>query len=184
LSFIFPQNLSISSLFLVLECKKIFVIGVGVFVKLNHNRMIHFAIHHLARDTHPAGNFGSFIQKVLSYQHVAIVERSLERVFESAERIGPATAEVLKRQAKRRKHPEETLRSAQGILRLARDFTPARLEVACERALALQSYSYRAVRTLIETPAPPAPHPALDLAHDNVRGARVLPVIQPQEIRC
>jgi len=78
---------------------------------------------------------------------------------------------VLKRQAKHRKHPEETLRSAQGILRLARDFTPERLEAACERALALQSYSYRAVRTLIETPASPESHPALDLAHDNVRGS-------------
>jgi transposase len=103
-------------------------------------------------------------------QHVAVVERSLARVIERAERVGPATAELLKRQAKHRKHPEETLRSAQGILRLARDFTPARLEGACERALALQSYSYRAVRALIETPAPPKSHPALDLAHDNVRG--------------
>lgn len=103
-------------------------------------------------------------------QHVAVVEQSLSRVFERAERVGPATLEVLKRQAQHRKHPEETLRSAQGILRLARDFTPERLEAASERALALQSYSYRTVRTLIETPAPPAPHPALDLAHDNVRG--------------
>jgi len=67
-------------------------------------------------------------------------------------------------------HPEETLRSAQGILRLAQDFTPERLERACERALLLKSYSYRAVRTLIETPVTPAPAPALDLAHDNVRG--------------
>jgi transposase len=103
-------------------------------------------------------------------QHAAVVEQSLARVFERAERIGPATVEVLRRQARHRKHPEETLRSAQGILRLARDFTSERLEGACERALALQSYSYRAVRTLIETPARPEPHPALDLAHDNVRG--------------
>lgn len=103
-------------------------------------------------------------------QHTAVIEQSLSRVFERAERVGPATLEVLKRQAKRRMHPEETLRSAQGILRLARDFTPARLEAACERALALRSYSYRAVRTLIETPVPSPAHPALDLAHDNVRG--------------
>ena len=102
--------------------------------------------------------------------HVAVVEQSLGRLFERAGRVGPATVEVLKRQAKHRRHPEETLRSAQGILRLARDFTPERLEGACERALALQSYSYRTVRALIETPAPPRPHPALDLAHDNVRG--------------
>lgn len=103
-------------------------------------------------------------------QHVAVVERSLARVIERAGQIGPATAEVLRRQAKHRKHPEETIRSAQGILRLARDFAPEKLEAACQRALALQSYSYRAVRALIETPAPPDSRPALDLAHDNVRG--------------
>jgi hypothetical protein len=39
-----------------------------------------------------------------------------------------------------------------------------------QRALALKSYSYRAIRTLIETPITPPTQPALDLAHDNVRG--------------
>jgi hypothetical protein len=103
-------------------------------------------------------------------RHVAIIEQSLSRVLERAAAIGPATVEVLRRQAAHRKHREETLRSAQGILRLAADFSPAVLEHACERALALRSYSYRAVRTLIETPAAPAAPPALDLLHDHVRG--------------
>ena len=79
---------------------------------------------------------------------------------------------VIENQASRRKHPEETLRSAQGILRLARDFSPQRLEAACERALALKSFSYRTVRTLIETPAGAATQPALDLLHENVRGSK------------
>lgn len=104
--------------------------------------------------------------------HVAVIEQSLARVLDRAAVIGPATVEVLHRQAARRKHPEETLRSAQGILRLGHDFTSARLECACERALALQSYSYRTIRTLIETPAPPAQPQALDLAHDNLRGPK------------
>jgi hypothetical protein len=84
--------------------------------------------------------------------------------------VGPATAELLRRQAAHRKHPEETLRSAQGILRLSQDFTPELLECASGRALVLQSYSYRAVRTLIEIPPVPASSPAPDLTHDNVRG--------------
>ena len=103
-------------------------------------------------------------------RHVAVIEQSFTRVLERAAAIGPATIEVLSRQAAHRKHPEETLRSAQGILRLATDFTPAALEHACERALVLRSYSYRTVRTLIETPASPASPPALDLLHDHVRG--------------
>ena len=104
-------------------------------------------------------------------RHVAVIEQSLCRVIERGAQVGPATTELLRRQAAHRRHPEETLRSAQGILRLAADFTPEVLESACERALSLQSYSYRAVRTLIETPAPPSSSAALDLAHDNLRGA-------------
>lgn len=105
-------------------------------------------------------------------QHAAVIAQSVKRVLDQAAAIGPATAEVLRRQAAHRKHPEETLRSAQGILRLAGDFTPAELEHACSRALSLKSYSYRTVRTLIQIPAPPAPPPAADVTHDNLRGAK------------
>jgi hypothetical protein len=101
---------------------------------------------------------------------VAIIDRTLEQTFARAAAVGVATAELIRQQARRRLHPEETLRSAQGILRLAQDFSPALLESACARALALQSYSYRAVRTLIQTPAAPAAAPALDLPHENLRG--------------
>ena len=103
-------------------------------------------------------------------QHAAVIALSLQRVLQQAAAIGPATAEVLRRQAAHRKHPEETLRSAQGILRLARDFTPEGLEAACCRALDIQSYSYRTVRTLIQTPPSEAPSPTPDVTHDNLRG--------------
>jgi transposase len=104
-------------------------------------------------------------------KHIAVIDQHLDRVLERAFLIGPATFSVVQQQAAGRKHPEETLRSAQGILRLAHDFSPVRLEAACERALALRALSYRAVRTLIQNPTAPASSPALDLAHENVRGA-------------
>jgi len=104
-------------------------------------------------------------------RHLAIIDRTLEHTLARATSIGLATAELIAQQARRRQHPEETLRSAQGILRLARDFSAEKLECACERALALKSYSYRAVRTLIEVPASSRARPALDLAHENLRGA-------------
>jgi len=104
-------------------------------------------------------------------RHVAVIQNTLAHVFERAAAIGPATLEVLRQQAVRRKHPEETLRSAQGILRLANDFTAAHLERACQHAVALRSYSYRAVRRLIEMPTAPTPQAALNLAHENVRGS-------------
>jgi len=102
--------------------------------------------------------------------HLALVETTLARLLERAAAIGPASAALLRAQARHRKHPEETIRSAQGILRLARDFSPTRLEAACEQALRLRTYSYRAVRTLIENPPPPKTRAALDLGHDNLRG--------------
>ena len=103
-------------------------------------------------------------------RHIAIIDQSLARVLERATHIGPATLEVLRLQSYLRKHPEETLRSAQGILRLAQDFAAADLERACERALVLKSYSYRAIRIFIERPAVTVVQSALDLAHENVRG--------------
>jgi transposase len=103
--------------------------------------------------------------------HIAIIERTLARLLERAAHIGPATREVLVNQAQHRKHPEETLRSAQGILRLAQDFSDAELELACQRAVELQTFSYRAVRTFIKAPASSNTQPALDLDHPNVRGA-------------
>jgi transposase len=103
--------------------------------------------------------------------HLAVIDQHLDRVLERAFLIGPATFGVVKAQTGARKHPEETLRSAMGILRLAKDFTPARLEAACERALVLKACSYRAVRTLLQTPPAPPTAPALDLFHENVRGA-------------
>ena len=85
--------------------------------------------------------------------------------------IGRATTEVIREQMHRRVHPEESLRSSLGILRLARDFTPEALEQAATRALALKTYSYRALRALITTPPPADPDTtALPLSHENVRG--------------
>ena len=104
--------------------------------------------------------------------HVAMIQATLERMLERAAAIGPATAALLRAQSLQRRHLEQTLRSAQGILRLAQDFAPHALESACERALLLKTYSYRAVRTLIELPAPIAAPTAIDLPHSNLRGSK------------
>ena len=102
--------------------------------------------------------------------HQAVIERSHARLLERASAIGPATADLIRHQAYLKRHPEQTLRSAQGILRLAADFSPAQLETACERALQLKSYSYRALRALI-TAVPVSPvQTALLPIHPNVRG--------------
>lgn len=106
-------------------------------------------------------------------RHSAVVDLTHERLMQRALAVGSATAEVLAQQLHRRVHPEESLRTSLGILRLARDFSPAALEAAAERAVALKSFSYRALRTLIAAPGASAQtEPSLPIEHENVRGGK------------
>ena len=103
--------------------------------------------------------------------HQAVIEQSQAKLLERAVAVGPATAELIRRQATLKRHREQTLRTTQGILRLAKDFSPEKLEAACARALEIKAYSYRALRALITSPvAPSAPVTHLPV-HANVRGA-------------
>jgi len=104
-------------------------------------------------------------------RHRAVIELNHERLLERAEAIGPSTAALLREQVHRRKHPDEALRSSLGILRLAHDFSGVALERACQRALELKSFSYKAVRALINAPVPDSAEPTPIPAHGNVRGA-------------
>lgn len=104
--------------------------------------------------------------------HRAVIDTTIERLLARAQAIAPAVAEVLREQFNRKRHPEEALRVAQGILRLAQDFSPEQLAAACERALKLKAYSYRSVRALITTPpTEPGEKRQLSLVHENVRGS-------------
>ena len=106
-------------------------------------------------------------------RHSAVIDLTHERLRQRALAISPATAEVLAQQLHRRVHPEESLRASLGILRLARDFSSEALERACERAIALKTFSYRALRALIAAPALAEPaQPSLPLEHENVRGGK------------
>lgn len=104
-------------------------------------------------------------------RHQAVTTLTHERLQERALAIGPATAQIVADQVHRRRHPDEALRSSLGILRLARDFSPAQLEAAAQRALTLKITSYRALRALITTPAATTEEPTTSpLEHANVRG--------------
>jgi transposase len=136
--------------------------GVEIF-----HRSQRIAVHARSR---ASGSFTT-IEAHRPPRHQAVVELSHERLRRHAEAIGPATLAVVLEQVRRRVHPDQALRASLGILRLAKDFSATQLEQACARALELKTFSYRAVRGLIQHPPtdPPAPPPVL--THDNVRGA-------------
>jgi transposase len=105
--------------------------------------------------------------------HRAHMEWTPERLIAWGVRIGVATGEVVTRLLHRHKHPEHGYRSCLGLLSLAKRYGNARLEAACEHALALGAHQYRHVREILEnrregacTQTPEWSSPA----HSNVRG--------------
>ncbi len=98
-----------------------------------------------------------------------------QRLIAWGERIGAATAAVVRWQMEHRPHPEQGYRACLGLQRLARQFGAARLEAACARALSIRAPTYRSVNSILaagldrqQVAAAPA-HGALPL-HENVRG--------------
>ena len=78
---------------------------------------------------------------------------------------------------KDRPHPEHGYRACLGLLNLARRHDRARLEKACERALAIRSASYQSVASILKQGLDRLP-PEEEVSaqeelplHGNVRGA-------------
>lgn len=108
----------------------------------------------------------------LAPAHTAQIEQSMVRMLRQAGHIGEATRQIVANHAASRKHPEQTLRAAQGIVRLAADYSPERLEAACQQALIYRIHHYRGIRQLIESPPPTPPTEQLTaLDHENLRGS-------------
>jgi transposase len=72
------------------------------------------------------------------------------RFLNWAKQIGPATLAVVKRQLEDLPHPEHGYRRCLGLLNHARRYGKARLEAACERALAIHSPNYRSVSSILK----------------------------------
>jgi transposase len=90
--------------------------------------------------------------------------------------VGIATAQLVERLLEEKTHPEQGYRACLGLMRLARTAGHARMEAACERALAIGSHRYKSVASILEKglDQQPVAQPAqaeLSLpAHANVRG--------------
>ncbi len=78
---------------------------------------------------------------------------------EQAAEVGPTCAHFIA--ALLGDRPLDRLRSAQGVLRLARRYGAARLEAACTRAAAVEEYRYHTVKTILARGLDRQPLPAL-----------------------
>jgi transposase len=108
-------------------------------------------------------------------QHQRYLDWSPERLSRWAGKIGPSTQALIEVILATREHPQQGYRACLGILRLAKAYGDARLEAACQRALALKALSYRSIESMLKTgmdrkPLPDKPAQTLLPLHENVRG--------------
>ena len=106
--------------------------------------------------------------------HRAHLEWTPQRLIDWGQRIGLSCGELVTRLLQTYKHPEHGYRSCLGLLSLSRRYGEARLEAACERALALGTWRYRHVRDLLANHSDLATEATtsdwISPAHANLRG--------------
>jgi transposase len=98
-----------------------------------------------------------------------------ERIVNWASKIGPYAKALSQAIMERQQYPEQGYRSCLGILRLAKSYGEARLEAACARALAIRAFSYKSVKSILQSNLDERPLPEklhqLSIVHSNIRGA-------------
>lgn len=107
--------------------------------------------------------------------HRAHAQWSPGRLIAWGERVGAATAAVVRWQMEHRPHPEQGYRACLGLMRLEREYGTERLEAACARALSIRAPNYRSVSSILSAgldrqPVIAAKEAPLMPAHENVRG--------------
>jgi transposase len=115
------------------------------------------------------------ISEHMPASHRAHREWTPQRLIAWGERIGTATAALVRWQMEHRPHPEQGYRACLGLRRLTRQFGEARLEAACARALAIRSPTYRSVASILAAGLDREPLPAAAAQvslplHENLRG--------------
>ncbi|MGK9453302.1 IS21 family transposase, partial [Acidithiobacillus caldus] len=111
----------------------------------------------------------------LAPPHQKVAGWNAQRFLDWAQRIGPHTLAAIDHLLRSRRHPQQAYRAALGILRLEKTYGADRLEAACDRAIQLQSISWRSLNSILKNhrdrpPRKPTPS-RLPAEHANLRGA-------------
>ena len=83
-------------------------------------------------------------------EHRNYLEWTPARIKAWGEKIGPHTRMLMEAIMEHRTHPEHGFRSCLGIIRLSKTYSPERVEQACTRALEIEAYNYKSVKSLLE----------------------------------
>ncbi len=92
-------------------------------------------------------------------------------------KIGQHTEKMVEELLKQKRHPEQAYRACLGLLNLAKQYSNARLEAACERALHINAPRLKNVKSILKSNMDQLPlpievqEPNMD-GHPNVRGSQ------------
>jgi transposase len=109
-------------------------------------------------------------------EHRRYAEWSPSRFIQWAGKTGTATAQVVENILASRTYPEQAYQACLGIMRLARQYEPARMEAAARRAIHFNACPYRSMRSILASgldhhalPGSQPQQASLPL-HENIRG--------------
>jgi transposase len=109
--------------------------------------------------------------------HQEYLEWTPSRILTWAQKTGPQTAQMAEKIMDSKRHPEQDYRACLGLLRMGKLYGTDRLEAACIRALAIGTYSYKSVKSILKSELDRQPLPdgksrkkRTPITHDNIRG--------------
>ena len=126
------------------------------------------------RRSHRKGGFTS-IHEHRPKSHQKYLEWTPSRFISWAEKTGPHTKELIEKVLAGKLHPEQGFRTCLGILGLGKKYETGRLEAACQRALAIRAFSYRSIKSILES--------GYDRKPLKDQNEEVIPSIQHKNIR-
>jgi transposase len=110
--------------------------------------------------------------------HQKYLEWTPSRIIRWAGKNGPNTQKLVTRILDSRPHPEQGFRSCLGIMSLAKQYSPERLENACYRALMIKGFSYKSVKSILKNGLDQQPllfdetENTPPVTHENIRGKK------------
>lgn len=125
--------------------------GEELYIRVGEAVVHIFHDHKLVATHLRASHPGDRVTKSEHYppQKLAYLEHTPQWCLTRAKKIGANTFEFIDRMFKIR-HPLDTLKGVQGVLRFADKYAEARVEAACKRALHFGASDYRSIKNILE----------------------------------
>ncbi len=118
----------------------------------------------------------STVKEHMPPSHQKHLEWPPERILDWAGKAGTHVRTLVEKIMATRRHPEQGYKSCLGIIRLKSAYTPEKINLACQRAVEYNSFSYKVVKNILvngmETrKLPSAPVSRASENHSNIRGS-------------